>query len=61
MLTFRERLGLVRDLQEGCLYAVAYGGEVEWLTWANANQHRFVSGESGVLLASVPLEFRRWT
>ena len=58
MLTFRERLGLVLGLQAGCVYAVAWGDGVEPLRWAERG--RLLAGESGVLLASVPLEFR-WT
>ena len=56
MLTFRERLGLVLGLQAGCVYAVAYADGVERLTWALSG--RLLAGESGVLMASVPIAYR---
>ena len=56
MLTFRERLGLVLGLQAGCVYAVAWGDEVEPLTWATSG--RLLAGESGLLMASVPIAYR---
>ena len=56
MLTFRERLRLVLGLQAGCVYAVAWGGVVESLTWATSG--RLLAGEAGLLMASVPLGFR---
>ena len=56
MLTFRERLGLVLGLQAGCVYAVAWGGVVESLTWATSG--RLMAGEAGLLLASVPIAYR---